>query len=82
MHQAFFRDAGHPDGQTGYRLMGEMAAKLVMDTAAGILGGAPVTVNDRIKAHQPLPAPMIRNNWETILDRHGGWLWKGGWTGF
>ena len=54
--QAFYRDAGHPDGQTGYRLMGELAARLVLDTAAGVLGGAPITDHDRTTAHRPLPA--------------------------
>lgn len=68
--KAFYHDGGgHPDPFTGYRLMGELVASYVLDTAQG-LSYNPVTAKDQDRAtHSPLPVPMIKDNYESKSER-------------
>lgn len=86
--KAFYYDPIHPDGNTGHRVMAELAMHLVA-TVARDLKTNPINSADDDGAAAPLPRPMIRDNHASTHDTcfvgphfrddcvglHEGWEW-------
>eukprot|EP00798_Chlamydomonas_sp_ICE-L_P027686 gene27686-7327_t len=49
---------GHPEGQSGYRTMGELAAQVMLDAAASVTA-TPFTEDESRTLMDPLPPPMV-----------------------
>eukprot|EP00798_Chlamydomonas_sp_ICE-L_P027312 gene27312-4616_t len=65
---AFFADKVHPEGNTGHRVMGELAAQILLDTAAS-LGSNPLNSLGTDDDIQPVhPEPMIIRNYQSKMD--------------
>lgn len=84
----FANDDVHPGGQTGARVMGEMAAALMLDAAVTVLGAPPLSRHEHA-AEVKLPSPMYSKNYEpqslnlcflwddvkAATTRSDGWVW-------
>ncbi|GLI61581.1 hypothetical protein VaNZ11_003996 [Volvox africanus] len=66
---AFFYDVIHPDGNTGHRVMGEIAAQLVLDVWADVASGSQLSPEDQQAIDAPLPSPMLPDNLESKADK-------------
>ncbi|GIL59876.1 hypothetical protein Vafri_14684 [Volvox africanus] len=66
---AFFYDIVHPDGNTGHRVMGEIAAQLVLDVWADVAAGYQLSPEDQQNIDAPLPVPMLPDNLESKADK-------------
>ncbi|GIM10433.1 hypothetical protein Vretimale_13985 [Volvox reticuliferus] len=66
---AFFYDVVHPDGNTGHRIMGEIAAQLLLDVWADVAAGYQLSPEDKQAMYAPLPRPMLPDNLESRADK-------------
>ncbi|GLI61503.1 hypothetical protein VaNZ11_003832 [Volvox africanus] len=66
---AFYYDLVHPDGNTGHRIMGEIAAQLVLDVWADVASGSQLSPEDQQAIDAPLPSPMLPDNLESKADK-------------
>ncbi|GIM15714.1 hypothetical protein Vretimale_18452 [Volvox reticuliferus] len=66
---AFYYDIVHPDGNTGHRIMGEIAAQLVLDAWADVAAGYQLSSEDQEAMDAPLPVPMLPDNFEPQADK-------------
>ncbi|KXZ48764.1 hypothetical protein GPECTOR_25g348 [Gonium pectorale] len=66
---AFFFDIVHPDGNTGHRIMAELAAQVVLDVWAQVAAGYKVTDEQKARVTAELPAPMLKGNFESRTDK-------------
>ncbi|KAG2447186.1 hypothetical protein HYH02_007929 [Chlamydomonas schloesseri] len=67
--RAFYFDVVHPDGNTGHRVMGELAAQLVLDAWAQVSSGYNISAEDVARINKPLPPPMLAYNFESRSDK-------------
>jgi len=85
--KVFYWDIIHPDGMTGHRFMGEIAAQAVLDGVASVKA-SPLTPEELAEIDD-IPPPMMPNNWESKADKcfigphfqvtvvsSVGWTWK------
>jgi len=64
----FFADTNHPEGNTGHRSLGELAAQYILNGAASVQS-APFTRVEEDKVSAPLPPPALDHNLESNLDK-------------
>lgn len=65
---AFYRDKIHPDGETGHRVLADLAIYLVMRTIEQLNQGPP---GPEVAAavQQPIPPPMMPGNYESYGEK-------------
>ncbi|KAG2493701.1 hypothetical protein HYH03_008215 [Edaphochlamys debaryana] len=61
----FYYDTHHPDGNTGHRVMGELAAQFVMDAWAQVASGHSLSEEDVRRVNAPLSQPLLPHNMES-----------------
>ncbi|KAG2488702.1 hypothetical protein HYH03_012702 [Edaphochlamys debaryana] len=67
--KVWFYDVAHPDGNTGHRVMGELAAQLILDAHAMVAAGHRLSAAEAARVEAPLPPPMLESNLESAADR-------------
>ncbi|GAX74287.1 hypothetical protein CEUSTIGMA_g1736.t1 [Chlamydomonas eustigma] len=64
----FYWDIIHPDGQTGHKFMGEIAAQAVLDAWSSVKASS-CTEKELLSVKKPLLPPLLSNNYESASDR-------------